>query len=420
MILPQKPPQALRVCYCSNEAQGNAHTDAFVTNLHQTGMTIYTCRMSSSIATLPHLWHYLRLPMHDVIIVDSHNPLDVVVAWACSRLTAVPLVWHTSFSLHQTGTHLAYRLAEIILVYTQQNADYAVHSLGLNTEKIRVVSSPDTLRQCLHDIIPGFSPQDQMHWGAQPAFYGPRHQFREDYLFNALRRHAPGYTILDAACGAGTLLRRLAKQHYYTIGLDMSPDFLTYIRNASEASTITLLQGDIQHIPCTSEYVDGVIAGEVLEHLEDDATPVGEFWRILRPGGICVISVPAEPSQWDWHDNWAGHVRRYRRDELRRLLETQGFDVLRLHHYGFPFSYAFHRYIYLPIYRRKLRAYADKLHHLSTSGWWQQIAIYTLLLIFQFDNLFNRLPLGIGLIAIARKPKIHAHQPRNRASQHHP
>jgi glycosyltransferase involved in cell wall biosynthesis/2-polyprenyl-3-methyl-5-hydroxy-6-metoxy-1,4-benzoquinol methylase len=261
-----------------------------------------------------------------------------------------------------------------------------------------------TLFDCLSEIIPGFTPEDTMTWGDQPSFYGPRHRFRENYLFQAVCRYAPGPTVLDAACGAGSLVRRLSGHNYRVIGLDLSTSFLRHIQSQPGGEQISLLQSDITALPCEDGQVDAVVAGEVLEHLEDDVTPLREFWRVLRPGGVCVISVPAEPNQWDWHDNWAGHVRRYRREEMQQLLESQGFQIINLHHFGFPLVRAFHTHIYLPRYRRNVRAYQGNLAGLSVSGMRQKLLARVLLLLFQVDHLFNRWPLGIGLIAVAQKP----------------
>lgn len=259
---------------------------------------------------------------------------------------------------------------------------------------------------CLSELIPGFAPGDRMTWGAQPEFYGPRHRFRENYLLQAIRRHATGRTLIDAACGAGTLARRLADDGYTVLGVDLSRDFLRYIHERRTNPRLHLIQGDIARLPCGSDQIDGIIAGEVLEHLRDDGAALREFRRVLRPGGICVISVPADPDQWDWHDDWAGHLRRYRRGDLYNIIERSGLKVICAHYFGFPLVRAFHRHVYLPRYRRLLRTSEGKLNRLSTKHGWQRLAIIALLIVFQFDNLFNRLPRGIGLIAIAQKPTV--------------
>lgn len=270
-----------------------------------------------------------------------------------------------------------------------------------------------TLRNALADLLPGLASGDQMDWGEQPEFYGPRHRYREDYLFAAVRRYAPGPVILDAACGAGTLARRLSANGYLVSALDLSRNFLSYLRKHSDTAGLALQQGDLTQLPFRTASIDAVVAGEVLEHLPDDQdrAALHEIARVLRPGGVCVISVPAEPDQWDWHDNWAGHVQRYTRDAMRERLVAAGLEVLNIHHFGFPFVRAFHQYVYLPRYRRALQRYRGRLEQLSTHGWRYQLASRILLAVFQFDRCFNHLPYGIGLIAIARKPHSSSNHP---------
>jgi SAM-dependent methyltransferase len=254
-------------------------------------------------------------------------------------------------------------------------------------------------------LLPGIRSEDQMEWGAQPGFFGPRHRFREDYLYRAVCRYSPGKLILDVACGAGTLARRLAAQGYQTIGADLSADFVRYIQQHNSPPLVHVLQGNIFDLPTPSNQFDSIIAGEVLEHLVDDQSALNELHRVLRPGGVCIISVPADPQQWDWHDNWAGHVRRYTREAMAERLTGVGFQVYEIHYFGFPFVRMFHRYIYLPRYRRTLRTYASQLNKIPVGGIHFRLAHALLLKLFQFDNLFNRFPLGIGLIAVAKKPE---------------
>jgi SAM-dependent methyltransferase len=152
---------------------------------------------------------------------------------------------------------------------------------------------------------------------------------------------------------------------------------------------------------------DAVVSGEVLEHIENDMHVVKEFYRALKEGGVCIITVPANQRLWDKNDEWAGHHRRYDRAQLRHLFEGAGFEIIRCTHWGFPLIRLFHKYIYLPMVDRKIlkerkniskergplyRCLKNK--HLHRIG-----AVF-----FSFDNLFNFLPFGIGLFLIARKP----------------
>ncbi|NJN66615.1 MAG: glycosyltransferase [Chloroflexaceae bacterium] len=221
--------------------------------------------------------------------------------------------------------------------------------------------------QCLSELVPGAAPKHRMAWGVSPAFDGRRRRFRENSLYRAIRRYAPGRTVLDAAYGDGSLARRLVASGYSVIGLGCPCRASGSVGYRQPGERVSLLQGDVTRIPCHDGAVDGVIASGVLEHLPDDHGPLREIWRVLRPGGVCVISVPAGTVRWNGKGSrGAGRVRGYRREDMQRVLEAQGFLVLRLRHAGFPLVRAFRQYLSLPR--------------------------------------FDELPDGVGLIAVAQKP----------------
>lgn len=79
----------------------------------------------------------------------------------------------------------------------------------------------------------------------------------------------------------------------------------------------------------------GATAGTVfvvdrLEFLQDDAAAVEEAARVLRPGGVVVVTVPANPSLWSQYDVALGHHRRYSIASLRRLMEHAGLEVVEI------------------------------------------------------------------------------------------
>lgn len=71
---------------------------------------------------------------------------------------------------------------------------------------------------------------------------------------------------------------------------------------------------------------DVVVALDVLEHTEDQSA-TAEIVRVLKPGGIVIVTVPALPWLWSTRDERAGHRRRYSRRGLVRLLQTHGLQV---------------------------------------------------------------------------------------------
>lgn len=70
-----------------------------------------------------------------------------------------------------------------------------------------------------------------------------------------------------------------------------------------------------------------VVAMDVLEHLPDDAAAARALFAALVPGGRLVVSVPAHPWFFSGHDRAAGHLRRYSRAGLERLLCGAGFEL---------------------------------------------------------------------------------------------
>jgi SAM-dependent methyltransferase len=100
----------------------------------------------------------------------------------------------------------------------------------------------------------------------------------------------------------------------------------------------------VYSLPFANESVDAVICLEVLEHLEDDLGAVNEIARVLRPGGILVVSVPGGYYFADYL-HLTGHYRHYTRNSLRELLEKAGLQLERsLQHY--PRLNALYLYVY--------------------------------------------------------------------------
>ena len=85
--------------------------------------------------------------------------------------------------------------------------------------------------------------------------------------------------------------------------------------------------------------VDRVMASEVLEHIPDDVTAMAEIFRVLKPGGRMVVTVPRygpERICWalsdEYHANEGGHIRIYTRSVVRTRLAAVGLVPDRSHH----------------------------------------------------------------------------------------
>jgi SAM-dependent methyltransferase len=98
---------------------------------------------------------------------------------------------------------------------------------------------------------------------------------------------------------------------------------------------------DVRDLPFEVGEFDVIIAAEVLEHIHDDGAAIAELCRVLRPGGLLVVTVPRwwpERVCWalsrEYHEVPGGHVRIYRRRQLVERLRRSGLVMAPPHHHA--------------------------------------------------------------------------------------
>lgn len=252
------------------------------------------------------------------------------------------------------------------------------------------------------------SGKSKVQWGAG-EIGGPRHEYRESLILGVMRHELKRQSsVLDAGCGSGSLLFKIAGYGCRTFGLEQSKEYVEILRNRIKSlgfnENTYIKPGSIDNIPYLDKSFDVVVSAEVLEHVKDDTKAIMEFYRILRPGGICVISVPASPEQWDITDEWAGHLRRYTRDDLINLFEKKGFIIEDVRFWGFPFVRLYHKFLYLPHIKGRISEGCEEEIIRPPDPGRHKLIAKTLSMVFKFDSLFRWTPFGIGIILKARKP----------------
>jgi SAM-dependent methyltransferase len=137
----------------------------------------------------------------------------------------------------------------------------------------------------------------------------------------------PRARVLDVGCGTGANGRVLGAGDRVAIGVDASAMALALGERLDHAAR---LRADGALLPFADGSFDLVCALDVLEHLDDDAAAVRELRRVLRPGGVLLVFVPALRLLWGLQDEISHHRRRYAPGQLRGLISGAGLRVERL------------------------------------------------------------------------------------------
>lgn len=214
-----------------------------------------------------------------------------------------------------------------------------------------------------------------------------------------LARHLRGTQLqgADIGCGTGGNIMATSRLGAMT-GSDIAPEAVEFCR---ERGIEAVLQEAPDRLPFADNRFDFLTVFDVLEHIENDQGMLSEFSRILKPGGLVIMTVPAYPSMWSVHDESLHHVRRYGQAELRNKIRDAGLEQVRLTHtnlFLLPFIIPV-RWLRDRLTRKK-GATSD--FNLDLPGWLNLMfkAIYC----SEWAVLrFVPLPAGLSLLCIARK-----------------
>jgi SAM-dependent methyltransferase len=157
------------------------------------------------------------------------------------------------------------------------------------------------------------------HW-----YYSGKRRFVREWIQKA-RPVAAADLLLD--CGAGTgLFAQEMEKHCRVLVLDDHEEALRILRTRFRPEQILSLAGD--RVPLPDGSLEYVTALDVLEHVPDDRAVVRGFHRLLKPGGLAVVTVPASMALWSDWDVALHHFRRYDRPQLRALFPAEEWEIV--------------------------------------------------------------------------------------------
>ena len=153
---------------------------------------------------------------------------------------------------------------------------------------------------------------------------------RVDVIFNELlTENIEGKKILDAGCGTGWFSKAAVERKAIVTSMDLGENLLAQVAMKCNSQRVV---GSILEMPFADNTFDIVISSEVIEHTPVPFDGVREMYRVLKPGGILILTTPnklwyfsvwlANKLRWrPYHglENWTGWI------EMRKNLDTIGF-----------------------------------------------------------------------------------------------
>lgn len=241
-----------------------------------------------------------------------------------------------------------------------------------------------------------------------PAEYERMYRYEDHYWWFVSRRELvdslvgrlplpPKPVIVDVGCGTGATAV-LLQRYGMVIGVDISSLALSWSR---KRGLTNLLLSAAERLPIVDNSVDVIIATDILEHLDDDVAVLKEFYRVLKPGGYVVVTVPAYSILWSEHDLALMHRRRYVARVLAKRGRLAGFEVIRL---TYALFFLFPLALVMRLLKRTPPPHKEPEAQLPPLPEW----LNRFLIRFQRveTSLLHRcnFPWGVSVVAVLRKP----------------
>jgi 2-polyprenyl-6-hydroxyphenyl methylase / 3-demethylubiquinone-9 3-methyltransferase len=128
------------------------------------------------------------------------------------------------------------------------------------------------------------------HWWQERGPFAMLHWLAASRAEHIPPASRPGAVLVDLACGGGLMAPHVARQGYRHVGVDLN---LSALRTARDQEVLPV-RGSVLAVPLADGCADVVVAGEILEHVEDDVAVLAECARLLRPGGTLVLDAIAD------------------------------------------------------------------------------------------------------------------------------
>lgn len=234
----------------------------------------------------------------------------------------------------------------------------------------------------------------------------PRYLLRLSVIIDILKKNRiDSREIVEIGPGSGDLLSYLALIYPNSIvtGVETSKTALQLLHKRFNNHKSISLTDKLDTSTSTL-----TLCFEVLEHIEDDISFLNDISNSMTPGATLILSVPAYMRKWQKQDDWAGHVRRYEKQELIEKITSQHYKIVDTYDYGFPLMN-----ILKPIKQlyynenqtinQKEKTEKSGIDRGKIKKVNPKVAFFLALPFSTFQKLFYKTNLGDGIVVVAQK-----------------
>lgn len=230
------------------------------------------------------------------------------------------------------------------------------------------------------------------------------------FLMDAcVKKYAVQHPFLDAGCGKGDVALHFAKKGWHGKAVDSSELAISLARKTLHShKNVRVSNENLLHE--TDKY-NCVFLLDVLEHEKDDDAMLKKISGLTHYGGFLFLTVPVNPEEWGWDDEFYGHYRRYTLDGMNVLLASQGFEVRDIMNITYPFFWLL-RKLYLNVFPKKTaegtpeeRTKISTLHNAyGKNAFLQALSLHAFWLpVFVIQYMLKHSTRGFELLFVAQK-----------------